>query len=61
MKKTESSKRKDLQKYRGRFWMHDPDMDIRQASGVTFGGRYVSITEYKEWIKRKEGGDQDGT
>lgn len=59
MKKSDKNIRKDAVLHDGKFWVRDPSCDIRQASGVTFGGRYVTLKEFK-LLRRRHGGDDDG-
>lgn len=53
MQKTEKKKKKDKLAKHGKFWIHDPNMNYRQSSGVQYGGRYVTLDEYKESIRLK--------
>lgn len=53
MVKTKQSLMKDDLKHVGEYWIHVPEMNIRQASGVQFNGKYVSRKEYFEYLKKK--------
>ena len=62
MKKSENSLYKDFALLNGKVWVRDSSYDIRQASGVAFGGRYLTPEElyniqwYRQAKKRNESG-----
>lgn len=46
MKKTKRSLMKDDLLHAGEFWVHNPEKNVVQCSGVRFGGEYVSQKKY---------------
>lgn len=52
MRKSLESQEKDAQNHRGKFWVKDPKCNVRQASGVTFGGRWVTHMEFMALTKK---------
>lgn len=50
MQKSRKSRMRDAEKKRNKIWYRDPQLNVRQASGVRFGGEYITKLEY---IKRK--------
>lgn len=70
MKKSQSSRWKDALSHKNEVWVRDPKCNVRQASGVTFGGKWVDAGEYRRYLRRKErerlerliekGGEDDG-
>ena len=54
MKKSSKPKRKEPNPRNGKIWIDDPDMHIRQASGVQFGGRYVTFEEIRMLMNRRK-------
>lgn len=62
MEKSENSKFKDALLHRGRIWVRDAFFDVRQESGVRFGGRYMTPAEYSAYrITRRDRGDGHGS
>lgn len=54
MKKSANSKSPKPNPHNGKIWIDDPDMHIRQASGVQFGGRYVTFEEFRMLMNRRK-------
>ena len=46
MEKSEESLKKDALLHQGKIWVRDASFDLRQGSGVRFGGKYMTIAEY---------------
>ena len=61
MKKSDKSIRKDNVFRDGKYWVRDPRYDIRQASGVTFGGRYVDVEEFRTLMNRRKKANEQQT
>ena len=53
MLKLKQSLMKDELRHVGEYWVHLPSQNIRQASGVQFGGKYVSYQEYLKYMAWK--------
>ena len=47
MDKSEENKLKDKLARLGKIWVHDPDKNVRTSSGVRFGGKYMTLKEYR--------------
>lgn len=54
MDKSAKSKSKDKLRHRGKVWVDDPSRDIRDISGVTFGGRYLTYEQYRAYRSRRK-------
>ena len=39
--------------HKGQVWVHVPDMNYRQSSGVEYRGKYISYAEYRMMIQRR--------
>lgn len=61
MNKSESNKRKDKLRHRGKVWVKDASKDIRDISGVTFGGRYLTYEQYRAYRNRVRSNDSEKT
>lgn len=53
MDKSDKSKAKDKLRHRGKIWVKDSSKNIRDISGVTFGGKYLTYEQYRTHISRK--------
>ena len=47
MDKSEENKAKDKLARIGKIWVHDPEKNVRTSSGVRFGGKYMTLKEYR--------------
>lgn len=56
MNKSLKNKEKDAIARSGKVWVKIPDMDYRQASGVEFRGKYMTLAEYRRLKARKKYG-----
>ena len=54
MNKPLKSKAKPAVSRNGKLWIHVPSMNIRQGSGVQFWGKYITLKEYKEHVRRRQ-------
>lgn len=53
MEKNENSKIKDAKRHIGKKWRRLPEQDVRTASGVIFGGKYMTDDEYHVYCRRR--------
>ena len=49
MEKSRSQKAREKLSKNGKIWVHMPEMNRREASGVEFRGRYMTLSEYRKW------------
>lgn len=54
MQKTSYNVGRDIIARDGKIWVHMPELNYRQSSGVEYKGVYMTPAEYREWKQKKE-------
>lgn len=52
MKKPKDKIEQEKLSKNGKVWVHVPEMNIRQGSGVEFRGKYMTRQEFRTWMQK---------